>query len=151
MIMLHSEKEFIDKVLESGRMLSIEITGHRPGVLVRAMRKRLRMNQRQLAKRIGLPQSYIAKIESGAKKPTLDTLEKVLRGLYCSYAFVLIPETDIDELIRKQARLMAQKRVRYVAGTMALEEQLPKEQDLKEMIEEETNRLIDSKTSKIWD
>jgi len=149
--MLHSEKKFIDKVLESGRGLSVEVVGHRPSVLVRALRKRLRMNQRQLAKRVGVPQSYIAKIESGAKKPTLETMEKVLRGLYCSYAIILIPEVDLDDVIQKRAHLTAQKRVKHIAGTMALEEQLPKENALKEMIEEETARLLDSHTTKIWD
>lgn len=109
------------------------------------------MTQNQLAKRVGLPQSYIAKIESGATKPTIETLEKILRGLRCSLAFLLIPEIDPDAWLEQQALAVAQKRVNYVAGTMALEAQRPKQEALREMIEEEKNKLLNSKTPKIWD
>lgn len=149
--MLRAEKKFIDKILKTGKGLPKEVLFQDPRALVRSMRKRLRMTQHQLAKRVKLPQSYIAKLESGRISPTLETLEKVLRGLGCSCTLLLIPEIDPDELLRNQAHLAAQERVKYVAGTMALEDQLPTKSVLKEMVEEEQKKLLDSETSKIWD
>lgn len=81
-------------------------------VLIRSLRKRLRMTQGQLAKRVGLPQSYIAKIESGSKRPPLETLEKIFRSLNCSLTLLLIPEMGVDKLLEQQARAAAEKRVK---------------------------------------
>ena len=109
------------------------------------------MTQKQLANRADLPQSYIAKIESGSKKPPIETLEKIFRSLNCSLTFLLIPEVDVDQLLEQQARMAAEKRVKYVAGTMALEDQLPSKKHLREMVEEEKKELLSSETTKIWD
>lgn len=149
--MLRSEKKFIDRVLRIGTRLPKEIVGFHPRVLIRSMRKRLRMTQHQLARRAGFPQSYIAKIESGNKRPTIETLEKIFRGFNCTLVFLLIPEVNPDEMLERQALIAAQKKVKYVAGTMALEEQLPSKKALQEMIEEEKKKLLDSETTKIWD
>ena len=147
--MLPSEKRFIDAVLAAGTHIPKELIGHQPSTLVKSLRKRLRMTQRQLGKRVGLPQSYIAKIESGKKKPTLETLEKIFRGLHCSLALLLCPEHQSDEILDKQAHEAAQKKVRYVAGTMTLEQQLPSKDSLKQMIEEEKKKLLDLYSSRV--
>jgi len=149
--MLGAEKKFIDKVLKAGKGLSKEILFHEAGILIRSLRKRLRMTQKQLAKRTEVPQSYIAKLESGKTSPSLQTLEKIFRSLGCSLALILVPETDPDTVLKKQAFLAAQKRVKRIAGTMALEEQLPRKEALEEMLLSEQKRLLDSETSKIWD
>ena len=47
--------------------------------------------------------------------------------------------------------IAAEKRIKYVAGTMALEEQRPSRKALQEMIEEEKQKLLASETTKIWD
>jgi predicted transcriptional regulator len=44
-------------------------------------RRELGFNQRELAERCGVPQSTIARMESGAVTPKLDTLIKVCRVL----------------------------------------------------------------------
>ena len=44
-------------------------------------RQELGLNQRELAERCGVPQSTIARMESGAVTPKLDTLIKVCREL----------------------------------------------------------------------
>ncbi len=149
--MLKTEEKFIDNLLQAGASLSSEWVGHQPRIFLRSLRKRLRMTQTQLAKRVGLPQSYIAKVESGVKKPTLDTWEKIFRGLYASITLLLIPEKMPAEILESQALEAAKKRVKYVAGTMALEEQLPSSEALREMVQEEKQRLLESKTTKIWD
>ncbi len=149
--MLEAEKKFIDTVLKAGKGLPKEVLFQEARVLIRSLRKRLRMTQKQLAKRIGLPQSYIAKLESGKTSPSLNTLEKIFRNLGCSLSLILVPEIDPETLLKKQAHLAAQKIVRRVAGTMALEDQLPRKEALEEMVISEQKRLLDSETSKIWD
>jgi len=45
-----------------------------------ALRKRKKLTQAQLAKKIGTSQSAIAKIESGQRSPTTDTLVNIARA-----------------------------------------------------------------------
>ncbi len=49
--------------------------------LLKEERKRKQVSQRELAKRCGLPQSTIARIESGAVEPNYATVEKMMKGL----------------------------------------------------------------------
>ena len=50
------------------------------GRLLRQARRRAGLTQRQLAERLRVPQSQIAKIESGAVTPRVDTLDRFLRA-----------------------------------------------------------------------
>jgi predicted transcriptional regulator len=63
-----------------------------------------RLSQRQLARRAGVPQPTIARIESGAVTPNLSTLEKLVAS--CGYGLVLetarpasVDRTPIRELL----------------------------------------------------
>ncbi len=149
--MLKAEKKFIDAMLKAGKNLPKELLFQSVSILIRSMRKRLRMTQHQLAKRVKLPQSYIAKLETGKSIPSMETLEKVFKGLGCAITLLLVPEIDPNELLKKQALIAAEKKIKYVAGTMALEEQLPSKKALEEMVAEEQKKLLDSGTSKIWE
>ena len=48
--------------------------------LVREARKRGRLTQAALARRAGVPQSTIARIESGARTPSTDLVERLVRA-----------------------------------------------------------------------
>ncbi len=63
------------KIIDETEMLSPIIAE----MIIR--RKELGLNQRELAERCGVPQSTIARMESGAVTPKLDTLIKVCRVL----------------------------------------------------------------------
>jgi len=149
--MLETEKQFIDHLLKIGTNMPSDAICKNPTSLIKSLRKRLRMTQKQLAKRVKLPQSYIAKIESGKVIPSLETLEKIFLGFKCNLSFVIIPTIPIDEIIKNQAYLAAKKNLKYISGTMALEDQLPTKDTINDLIKAEQKKLIDSKTSKIWD
>lgn len=63
------------KIIDETEMLSPIIAE----MIIR--RRELGLNQRELAERCGVPQSTIARMESGAVTPKLDTLIKVCRVL----------------------------------------------------------------------
>ena len=149
--MLDVEKQFIDNLLKIGTNISPDDICKNPTSLIKSLRKRLRMTQKQLAKRVKLPQSYIAKIESGKVTPSIETLEKIFLGFKCHLSFIVVPTIPVDEIIKNQAYLAAKKHLKYISGTMALEDQLPTENSIKDLIKAEQKKLMDSKTSKIWD
>lgn len=119
--------------------------------LVRLIRKRLHMTQKNLADRIGVPQSFISKVESGQVEPTLKTLKKIFNGFFCDFVILPVPKCSFDELLEKQAERAALKHVEYVKGTMSLEKQLPDEEFIKELVKEEKDRYLYTGSSKIWE
>ncbi|MEE8424594.1 MAG: helix-turn-helix domain-containing protein [Elusimicrobiota bacterium] len=119
--------------------------------LILLTRTRLGMTQAQLAKRCGLPQSHIAKIEKGKVDVQLTTLRRIFKALFCRLVVAPKPDRDLNEIIREQTRKAALKRVKRVAGTMAMEKQRPEEGMLDDLVRAETERLLQKRSSEIWE
>lgn len=61
--------------------------------VLRQARRRAGLTQRGLAERAGVPQSQIAKIESGAVVPRVDTLDRLLEA--CGEGLEALPRPGI--------------------------------------------------------
>ena len=68
------------------------------GNRVRQYRKRIGLSQETLALNAGLTVSYIGDIERGKKKPTVESLEKLLVALNISFTEFFDYETEIRPL-----------------------------------------------------
>ncbi|NGX27578.1 MAG: hypothetical protein K940chlam6_01516 [Chlamydiae bacterium] len=147
---LGAESRLINAILQKGRGLK-EQWIQESGALLRLLRRRLKMTQAQLAKKSGIPQTNIANIESGKKRATLPTLEKLFAGMGFRLALLPVGEKNPDELIKVQAKKAASNSLQAVFGSMGLEDQMPTARKMREMVEEESHRLIQSETSRIWD
>jgi predicted transcriptional regulator len=80
---------------------------------LRAARRRRGLTQRKLATQAGVPQSAIARIESGTVTPRVDTLEKLLR--FCGETLGARPVRGIGidrSLIRAMLRMSPAERLR---------------------------------------
>ncbi len=73
--------------------------------LVRLARARAGLTQRQLAERASVPQSVIARIESGARQPTIPTLERILAGAGVEVRYRLEPLEDHDRVLAAEHAL----------------------------------------------
>ena len=78
-------------------------------------------------------------------------LEKLFAGMGFQLALLPVGEKKPDELIKVQAKKAASNSLQAVFGSMGLEDQMPTARKMKEMVEEECHRLIQSETSRIWD
>ena len=56
---------------------------------LRAMRSMLHLTQSSLAERTGITQPYLAELERGDKRPSIDVLEKLCGELNCSADYLL--------------------------------------------------------------
>jgi len=119
--------------------------------LIRLTRNRLGMTQKQLAVRCAMPQSHIAKIESGKADLQIRTLRRICRALCCKLVIGLRPDKDLDAVMEERAKNLARRRVRRVAGTMEMEKQLPEKEILAELVQAETRRILDKNDSAIWE
>ena len=144
------EKKIIEDFLREGARLSTSLQPLELGALIRLLRHRLSLTQSQLAKRAGISQSSLQRIESCQMDPSSQTRKKIFAVMECDFLVVPIPRRHPDEILKEQARKIAKKRVRYLEGTMALEKQKPKEQWLEEMFEQEMKEILKN-PSRIWD
>lgn len=71
---LRKNKEYRKLLKEEGEILDIAIE-------IAQTRKRKRLTQVQLAQKVGMPQSQIARIESGSHNVTIGTLNRVAGAL----------------------------------------------------------------------
>lgn len=146
-----SSRILVDHLVSRGRKVPEATEELAPHVVVRRIRNALHMTQAQLAKRAGLPQSHLAKIETGKVDVQLSTLNRILRAMYCEAVmmpkFLKSPRVALAERIKEVAR----RKVARFAGSMALEKQLPETMLVRALIRSEEKRLMDRPSSEIWD
>lgn len=92
---------------------------------IRTIRKTLGMSTRQLARRTGISQQRLSKIEQQemAGEIKLSTMKKIAGGMDCAFIYAFIPNSSIHEMIRKQAEKIVRKRFERVTANMVLEDQ----------------------------
>jgi transcriptional regulator with XRE-family HTH domain len=146
-----SEKLLIEEIMQAAQKTRVAIRGLTIGALIKSIRVQLGMSQKALAKRAGVPQSTISRIEQEERDANLSTLNKILSAISCDLVIVPLLQDSIDAIRRKQARKMAEKQVSYLKGTMNLEDQQPDSRFIAELIKQEEERLLQGPNSKLWD
>ena len=67
--------------------------------LLRAIRKEAGVSQTELATRLGVPQSFVSKIESGERRLDIVELRRICAALECSLGHVIaLFERNLDEV-----------------------------------------------------
>lgn len=145
-----SEKLLIEEIMEAAKKARVAARGLTIGALIKSIRSQLGMSQKALAKRAGIPQSTISRIEQEERDANLATLNKILGAISCDLVIIPLLEASIDAIRRKQARKMAESQVRYLKGTMNLEDQQPDAKFIEELIKQEEERLLRGPNSKLW-
>lgn len=92
---------------------------------IKVIREALGMTASQLARRVGIDQSRISRIEnnemSGDVK--LSSMQKIADGLGMKFVYAFIPHQTLEEMVREQATKMAKRQIALVNKTMRLEDQ----------------------------
>jgi predicted DNA-binding mobile mystery protein A len=143
-------KMFIQEVTEEAKKLKVVTRGLPIGALIRSFRQELGMSQKELAKRAGVPQSTISRVEQG-RDTSLSTLQKILSALSCDLVIAPLLRNSLDTIRHEQARKVAEKQVRYMSGTMNLEDQQPDDRFIEELLNQEKKRLLDGPNYKLWE
>ena len=147
--MKNSEKIIVNEVSAAGYQLQRILKGLTLGELITMIRNQLKMSQRVLAQRAGVPQSTISNLEKSKKQPNLSTLKKVFQALFCDLLIIPVMDESIENILLQQARKKAEKRVRYLRGSMNLEKQEPDAKFIEELIKNETEEIV--RSCKLWE
>jgi transcriptional regulator with XRE-family HTH domain len=146
-----SERLFLEEVNEASQKLQNAIKGLSIGTLIKSIRTQLGMSQAALAKLSHVPQPTVSRIEQGKQGVSLSTLKKVLAALSCDLVIAPVMQDSIDTRRRQQARKMAEKQVRYIQGTMNLEDQQPDARFTEALLKQEEERLLQGPHTRLWE
>ncbi len=147
----YAEKILIQEVVDESKNLKVAMRGLAIGGFIKLIRQHLGMSQKALARRAGVPQSTVSRIEQSQRDASLSTLTRILDALSCDLVIAPFLRESIDMIRRKQARIMAEKRIHYLKVTMNLEEQQPDAQFIEALLQEEEARLLQGPTYKLWE
>ncbi len=145
-----SEKLLLEEVMQASKVLRDAVRGLTIGALIKSIRLQLGMSQKTLAKRAGVPQSTVSRIERSETDTSLSTLNKILGAISCNLVIAPQLQESIDAIQKKQARKIAQKHVHYLKGTMNLEDQQPDSRFIDELLKTEEERLLRGPRAKLW-
>ncbi len=120
---------------------------------VRAIRDALGMTTGQLAKRIGVDQSRITKLERAEIEGsvTLKSLRQAAEELGCSLVYAFVPTTSLDDMVHERAAEIADRELARVHHTMRLENQALTKPDLKQERERLVSALLAGNPRRLWD
>ena len=120
---------------------------------VRAIRDALGMTTSQLAKRIGVDQSRITKLERAEIEDavTLKTLRQAAEGLGCTLVYAFVPNTSLDHMVRTRAEEIAERELNRVDHTMRLENQALTREDLEQERARLVTELLNGNPRRLWD
>jgi transcriptional regulator with XRE-family HTH domain len=82
------------------------------GELVREARLRVGISQAELGRRLGVPQSTVARWERGAARPAYDSVVAAIRACGLDLSIAVVPYDDsIDDLIDAHLRMSPEQRL----------------------------------------
>jgi len=121
------------------------------GKQVQLIREALGMTQAQLAKRCGIRQNMIARIESDlAIDLRLSTVQKLAKGLDCRLISRLVPEEEIGKVLDQKSLEAARKLVGLSKSSAGLEKQMPEDRYIEEQVREMQFKIREKRPSSLW-
>lgn len=115
---------------------------------INTIREAIGMTAVQLARRLGVTQPRIAKIEQNEENLKLCTMKKAAEAMNCDFVYYFKPKTTFQDIVQNQAKKKAAEILLGVNLNMALENQ---DIQTKEAIDDMAADFINGNTKKIWD
>ena len=133
----------LDSRLEPLRANHDALTIPRGGWL-RAIRRALNMSLDDVAVRLGVTRSSVARLEASEKSGTiqLDSLRRAAAALNCELAYVLIPKAPLQATVEQQRLKVARQLSAKVCTHMALEGQDTNDAHLEKWREDRALALV---------
>lgn len=115
---------------------------------IKTIRETLGMTALQLAKRLGVTQPRVFKMEQNENNLKISTMKKVAEGLNCHFVYALVPKKSLENTLKNQALKKAKELLKDVNASMALENQLA---ESPEILYDFADELIRTKAKLIWE
>jgi predicted DNA-binding mobile mystery protein A len=138
------------KLAEISHLGTVQIPGKG---WVRSIRQALGMSGRQLAERMGVEPPRITEMEKAEAGGTLTlrTLRRAADALDCRLVYALVPNTSLEDTLRRQATKAARERLGRVSHSMRLEDQALGTGEEGELLRERAEDLMREMPRRLWD
>lgn len=118
----------------------------------RAIRDALGMTATALARRLGITDAGVRKLEKAEAEEaiTLASLRKLANALECELQYALVPRKPLEQRLRERAETVASERLRPVSHSMSLEDQAVQGQASELQRELLVQELLDGSRRELW-
>jgi predicted DNA-binding mobile mystery protein A len=143
-------KQYRDKVNQAYHELgSLSLP---PEGWLKTVRHALGMSGTQLAKRLGVTKSRVSKAEQGEMTGsiTIKTMQSMAEAMNCRFVYAVVPDQEIEEMIKKRALQNAREQVRSASTHMALEAQTLSDDQLIFEIDRIASEMVEKMPSDLW-
>lgn len=137
------------KLMKSKSLLKLEIPS---GGWINAIRESLGMTLEELGNRVDLDKSRVSRIEQAETtgEIKISTLEKIADGLGMKFVYGFVPEKDLEEMVREQAKKIALKTMDRIDHSMKLEDQELEDEDRKEALDDLIDQILIEEPKNFW-
>lgn len=113
---------------------------------IRAIRDALGMTLADLGQRLGVTKQAVLQMETSEADGTirLETLRRAAAALDCTVAYVLVPNSSLDETVNRRAHAVATRDVERAFHTMLLENQVGAQGDRARLVDELAEQIRSS-------
>ncbi len=140
----------LDERFES--MMGLSQTSPPRGGWLKAIRRGLGMSANQLASRLHVTRQAIADQERREVDGTitLAAIRKAARAMGCDLYYAVVPRRTISEMVRTQARHVAEQRLRRIAHSMSLEEQTVPDEEFERQVDDLADHIARDLPRDLW-
>ena len=119
---------------------------------LKTVRKALGMSGSQLANRLGVTKGRVSQAESAelTGSATLKSMQSMAHAMDCRFVYAVIPEKEIESVIRERAILKAKEQIKAASTQMALEAQALSDEQLTFEVDRLASEIIEKMTSDLW-
>lgn len=120
---------------------------------LRAIRDALGMTTGQFARRLGVSQPRVIKLEKSEVDGTLtlQTLQRAAEALGCRVVYTLVPDKPLADIVRERAEAVADRMASAVEQSMRLENQGVKDKSAASALRDETIQDLLRRPARLWD
>jgi predicted DNA-binding mobile mystery protein A len=111
------------------------------------------MSAAQLGRRLGVCRQRIARAEKDelAGNVTLKTMTQLADAMDCAFVYWVVPKTSLEEIVRSQAKKIAEASVSQTSLAMSLEGQAITDEDKAELIDEAVDAILNDDKVRLWE
>ncbi|MCU7858409.1 MAG: mobile mystery protein A [Candidatus Thiodiazotropha sp. (ex Lucinoma kastoroae)] len=119
---------------------------------LKTVRKALGMSGSQLAHRLGVTKGRVSQAESAelTGSATLKSMQNMAQAMDCRFVYAVIPEKEIESVIRERAILKAKEQIKAASTQMALEAQALSDEQLAFEVDRLASEIIEKMPSDLW-
>jgi predicted DNA-binding mobile mystery protein A len=119
---------------------------------LRTVRQALGMSGPQMAKRLAVTKARISRAEQDELRGrvTLKTMQSMAEAMNCRFIYAVVPDQEIEEMIKKRALQKAREQVNAASTHMALEAQALNDEQLTFEIDRIASGIIEKMPSDLW-